>query len=88
MATEEQREAIETILKKDKMRKNYRIIQRQLKRAQTQLKSVIRDDGQRISRSDMPKAFVEYNAKHFQQPRQNGATSADEGDFCNGLRPY
>ena len=36
----------------------------------------------------MPKAFVAYNAEHFQQPRRNGATAADRGDFCNGLRAY
>ena len=86
MATEEQREVIEAILKRDKTRKNYRIIQRQLTRARTQLKCVIGDDGQRISRSDMPKPFVEYNAEHFQQPRRNGATAAEGGHFCNGIR--
>ena len=85
MATEEQREAIETILKRDKMRQNHRIIQWQLKRARTQLKCVIGDDRQRISESDMSKAFIEYNTKHFQQPSRKGATAADGGDFCNGL---
>ena len=49
-----------------------------------QLKCVIGEDGQRISGSNMPTSFVE----HFQQPRWNGATAADEGDFCNGLQPY
>ena len=85
MATEEQREAIEMILQQDKMRQNHRIIQRRLKRARMQLKCEIGDDGQRILGSDMPKAFVEYNSEHFQQPRRNGATTADRGDFCNGL---
>ena len=70
------------------MWQNHRIIQRRLKRAQTQLKCVIGEDRQRISGSDMPKAFVAYNAEHFQQPRRNGATAADGGDFCNGLRAY
>ena len=36
----------------------------------------------------MPNAFVTYNAHHFQQPIRNGATAADGGDFCNGLRAY
>ena len=85
---EEQQEAIETVLKKDKMRQNHRIIQRRLKRARTQLKCVIGDDGQRISGRDMPTAFVAYNAEHFQQPRRKGATAADEGDFCNGIPAY
>ena len=85
MDLEEQREAIEKILQRDKMRKNHEINQRQLKRVQTQLKCVIGEDGQRISGSDMPKAFVEYNVEHFQHPRRNGATAADGGDFCNGL---
>ena len=85
---EEQREALETIMKRDKMRQNHRIIQRLLKRAQTQLKCVIGEDRQRISGSDMPKAFVAYNAEHFQQLRRNGATAADGGDFCNGIRAY
>ena len=85
MATEEQREAIETILQRHKMRQNHRIIQKRLKRARTQLKFVIGDDRQKISGSDMPKAFVKYNAEHFQQPKRNGATAADGGDFCNSL---
>ena len=76
------------IIKRDKMRQNHKIIQRRLKRARTQLKCAIGDDGQRIPGSDMPKVFVEYNAEHFQQPRWNGATAADQGDFCNGLRLY
>ena len=88
MAPEGLQEAVETILKRDKMRQNHKIIQRRLKRLRTQLKCVIGDDGQRTSGSDMLKAFVAYNAEHFQQPRRNGATSADGGDFCNGLRPY
>ena len=36
----------------------------------------------------MSKAFVAYNAEHFQQPRRSGATVADRGDFCNGLQEY
>ena len=36
----------------------------------------------------MSKAFVEYNSEHFQQPRRNGATAADGGEFYNGLQPY
>ena len=63
----------------------HRIIQRQLKRARMQLKCVIGDDGQRISGSDMPKAFVKYNAEHLQHLKGNRATAADGGDFCNGL---
>ena len=51
-------------------------------------RSVIGEDGQRISGRDMPTAFVAYNAEHFQQPRRNVATAADGGDFCNGLRAY
>ena len=67
------------------MRQNHRIIQRRLKRARMQLKCVIGDDGQRILGSNMLKAFVEYNTKHFQQPRRNGATAAGGGDLRNGL---
>ena len=51
-------------------------------------RSVIGEDGQRISGRDMPTAFVAYNAEHFQQPRRNVATAADGGDFCNGLIAY
>jgi len=36
----------------------------------------------------MTNAFVTYNAHQFQQPIRNGATAADGGDFCNGLRAY
>ena len=46
---EEQQEAIETILKRDKMRQNHLIIHRRLKRARPQLKCVIGEDRQRIS---------------------------------------
>ena len=88
MATEEEIEAIETILQRDKIRQNHRIIQRRLKRARMQLKCVIGDGGQSILVSDMPKAFVKYHAEPFKQPRRNRATAADGGDFCNGLRPY
>ena len=88
MEPEEQQEAIKTIMTKDKMRQNHKIIQRRLKQARTQLKSVIGEDGQRISGSEMPTAFVTYNAHHFQQPIRNGATAADGRDFCNGLRAY
>ena len=62
---EEQQEAIEKILKRDKMRQNHQIIQRRLKRVRTQLKCVIGEDIQRISGQDMPTAFVAYNAEHF-----------------------
>ena len=85
MDPEEQREAIATIIKRDKMRQNHKIILRRLKKTRTQLKCVNGDDRQRISGSDMPTAFVEYNAEHFQQPRRSGATAADGGDFCNSL---
>ena len=88
MAREEQREAIETILKRDRLQQNHRIIQWQLKQARTQLKCVIGEDRQQILGSAMPNAFVIYNAHHFQQPIRNGATTADGGDFCNGLRAY
>ena len=88
MVPEEQQEVIAMILQRDNMRQNHQIIQRLLKRARTQLKCVIGDEKQRISGSDMSKAFVKYNLEHFQQPRRNRATAADGGEFCNGLQPY
>ena len=82
MEPDEQQEAIETIIKRDKMRQIHRIIQRRSKRARTQLKCVIGEDGQRISGSAMTNAFVTYNAHHFQQPIRNRATAVDGGDFA------
>ena len=70
------------------MRQNHKIIQQRLKQARAQLKYVIGEDGQRISGSAMPNAFVSYNAHYFQQPIRNEATAANGGDFCNGLRAY
>ena len=77
MEPEEQQKAIETILKRDKLRQSHMIIQRRLNQARTQLKCVIEEGGQRISGRDMSNAFVTYNAHHFQQPIRNGATAAN-----------